>query len=170
MSDSYLGDYNFDSSLDALIAGDGFIPVYDGYGENMDNMTSPFGASPLEIPGETLFNAGESLNPSMPVSESKTPASEPGLLDKVLSGANAVGKFTNDNSKAIELITGMIGGAYTAQEKRDAVQALAQEKIDTRNRISDSMVKMKRPTIGKPSSLKRLDGSEVYNKDGSFAK
>lgn len=97
---------------------------------------------------------------------------ESNLLGKVSSAASAANKWIGENKKLSEVIAGAVGSAYNASEarKKSAEQLKAEE--DKRNRVNASILGMK--ATKKPSglipSLKRNNGSAVFDDKGRFAK
>lgn len=92
------------------------------------------------------------------------------LEDKFSNGSDWIEK----HKKTSDIILGMIGGAYAANEKRDAAKALAQSRLDEQNnadrlvqeqnqRYSDSIVNRKRTPPKQQQKLTRIDGTPVFN-------
>lgn len=89
-------------------------------------------------------------------------------LDGVMKAINAAGTFVENNKSLTNLVAGAIGGAYTAQEKRDALTQASQLDAEKRQRISDSIVGMKKVNTGRPGLLTRTSGNRVFNDQGKI--
>ncbi len=106
---------------------------------------------------------------------------EKGFMEKAGGMLEKGASWIQKNQKATNVILGAIGGAYSAEEKRKAAEAVAQSRLNAinqthnnatadRNAYNASFAQTKRATPGIiQSALKRLDGTEVF-KNGSLRK
>lgn len=108
------------------------------------------------------------------------------FFDKLSAGvgkaADSVGRaYDKDPMKFFELGAKTLGGVYLADQKRDAIAKQNQAALDQQNnkaaieeaerkRYSDSFVS--RPTVARstPVPLSRMDGSRVFNGNGTLNK
>lgn len=97
-----------------------------------------------------------------------------GMTDKLSGKFDSASKWIEGHEKTAKLLTGMIGGAFGMQEKRDVAKALAQSRLDEQNnadrliqeqnqRYSDSIVNRKRTPPKQQQKLARIDGTPVFN-------
>lgn len=108
-----------------------------------------------------------------------TPQDNESLVDKVSKKIDKASNWLDTHKKLTELITGSIGGAYMADEKRKAAEAAQQARLNEQNnaaRIAQEqnaafgasvggLRPVKRGLISQ-MPLKRLDGSRVFDNGG----
>ena len=82
-----------------------------------------------------------------------------GLLNQALS-------FIKQNPKAAEWMASGIAGIAASNRADKNAGRTEEERLRTRQRISDSIVGMKPMQSGKQTPMKRIDGSRVYDQNG----
>lgn len=101
------------------------------------------------------------------------------LIDKVSNKIDSASNWLEKHKKLTELVTGAIGGAYVADEKRKAADAAQQGRINEQNNsariaqeqnaafsASISGLAPRKKGLINQTPLKRLDGSNVFDKSG----
>lgn len=170
-----------DAAVEAVYAGTDWTPAFiDSTAASRLERQSGVGDFDISALSPDNNSAQEAFRKSEIIKQnaSEEPSGN-SALDSILGAVDKAGSFVQKNSKLFELGSGLIGGAYAAQEKRDAAAATtaaqiaaeeraAAAKAATLKRIGDSIIAMKKPTMGKQVPLTRIDGSRVYNNERSL--
>lgn len=109
----------------------------------------------------------------------EAPQDNESLIDKVSKKVDGASNWLERHKKLTELITGSIGGAYMAEEKRKAAEAAQQGRLNEQNnaaRIAQEQNAAFGASVGglrpvrrgliSQMPLKRLDGSRVFDNGG----
>lgn len=142
-----------------------------------DQLTSVItgGYSPYASPGSGASAPSQYVSPAGLKADVDANKS---TWDRANDKLEEAGSWMKANKQIMELLTGMVGGAYAASEKRKAAAATAQGKIDEQNNEArlkreeaaahsaaiSGLRPVKRGLISQP--LKRLNGTPVFNSNG----
>lgn len=110
------------------------------------------------MPGEWMNSDIESFNTGLSSGTASTGGGT-GLLNQALG-------FIKQNPKAAEWMAAGIAGIAASNRADKNAGRTEEERLRTRQRISDSIVGMKPMQSGKQTPMKRIDGSRVYDQNG----
>ncbi len=127
---------------------------------------------------DTGHEPGEGPNYS---SSAATPTSNDTLTKQLSDIINGVGGSIEKNKELYKTVLSGVGGAFAAQRQKEAAAALAQSRLDELSKADDikraeqarnaaAITGLSQGIIGKQMALKRTNGSQVFNPNGTVNK